>query len=482
MKQPAIKSSYRWIFVAAAAILGPISTSHAQQAQQQRQPVQGAKAQPKGAKGASTNLPVTLAGRALDANGKPIAGAKIYISTRTPQRKLLASTTSDADGKYQFSDLPLTIPGGPAVANRRVVARDNFYVFGQAEGFGFAWRPPLVFSGVVGALQHVELEQDLTFAPERKLRGTVVNENDEPIADAELDIRFTDNIPSQGNNSDFQVLSDAGVVPSELTQRTTDAQGKFEFTGLPADCRFRISIQSPPLANRTIVVATKDGVIDDDGKPLLTDGMTITLFQPMAVPIQVLYGDTGKPVANAHVSGGDLSNTFEGTTNAEGQVTLHLPPGHYQAGILAPLDEPYLSIDSMQQNTTQFEVERSPPEAPIVFRLPRAAVLEVSVIDPITGNGVPGFQLWQADATQPLNHGQVFYRSWNAANRATQVHFPQTDASGKLRALFPAGPCRIGVGFPQPPDGYEVLEPNGQEVNLQPGEPATLTFHAGKIR
>ena len=53
--------------------------------------------------------PINVSGRAIDADGKPIAGAKIYIASQRADWKRIGETTTDASGRYFFRNAPLPI-------------------------------------------------------------------------------------------------------------------------------------------------------------------------------------------------------------------------------------------------------------------------------------------------------------------------------------------------------------------------------------
>ena len=84
--------------------------------------------------------PITVTGRAVDLDGKPVAGARIYLASRRAEYRRVAETVADAEGRYAFRDVELPIE---RASRNAVGGRDegSFQVFGQAEGFGFAWRP-----------------------------------------------------------------------------------------------------------------------------------------------------------------------------------------------------------------------------------------------------------------------------------------------------------------------------------------------------
>jgi hypothetical protein len=82
--------------------------------------------------------PITLSGRALDLDGKPVAGDRVYLASLWADYKRIAETTTDAEGRYEFHRVPLPIERANTVPGRD---KGSFQVFGQADGLGFAWRP-----------------------------------------------------------------------------------------------------------------------------------------------------------------------------------------------------------------------------------------------------------------------------------------------------------------------------------------------------
>lgn len=53
--------------------------------------------------------PISVTGRATDPDGRPIPGARIYLSSRRADYKRVAETTTDAEGRYRFQEVPLPI-------------------------------------------------------------------------------------------------------------------------------------------------------------------------------------------------------------------------------------------------------------------------------------------------------------------------------------------------------------------------------------
>ena len=383
---------------------------------------------------ADETAPITVYGQTLDANFKPIASAKVYVASKSPNSKLLAETKSDAEGRYEFKDLKLPVERLHNGSSDEPAALAS-EVFGQADGYGFDWRggQSQFNDNPFAAPKFVaKIAINLIFPDAAKIGGRIVDEAGQPIAGAQLQIRYAGHVIRIGTKGDFdesdtpgergafESLEAKNIVPTGMIQRKSDDDGHFEFAGLPANCSFRIRVQANKFSDRTIWATAKESH-GGEGQPLFVDGMTVTLFKPIAVPVQVQYGDTDKPAAGVLVSGGNENCTFVETTDDQGRVTLQIPPGHYQASVLAALGSPYLSLDSMQQNAVEFDVERKQPAAPLVYRLPPAAVVEATLIDPITGAGVKGLKLWQSDPAMPLDHREIFYRSWEAATHVAHA-------------------------------------------------------------
>lgn len=437
--------------------------------------------------------PISLAGRALGPDGRPIAGANIYIASCYADWKRLAETETDDEGRYAFRDVPLPIEKANTNQGRDVGA---FEVFGQAKGLGFAWRPKKWYylerrdadalRDKTGDLPDQfaagdEISLDLKFSPAASLVGRVVDEKGAPITGTTLAIRYCE--PSGVTPGHmlfgFSALNQREDVPLEMKFRTTDAEGRFAFADLPQDCLFRIDVRPPGFPSRWVYAATSDEPQPDYQKsPVLTGQLELKFITPLEVPIQVAYGDTGEPAPKVLVQGGNAAASSHLTSDAEGRTVLRLPPGEYRLSLLPARGTPYLVTDE------NLVVGERAPAAPHVARLRPAGVIEIRVEDQETGEGLPDVDLWRevpapGGANGPPSRDLLSFRSWEVETRIAHVERPRTDANGRMRALVEPGKHTIGVGLAAYPREYEFTA-LGVKVECQAGETVEVTFKVRK--
>ena len=194
--------------------------------------------------------------------------------------------------------VPLPIECANTVTGRDVGV---FQVFGQAEGFGFAWRPQKWFyprpkpANITYEPEHrdppritrrtTRSSSTCNSPPAAHLSGTIVDDRGNPLPSVRLEIRACESLKVVDNvipGWTLDALNETDSVPASMKIRTTDAQGRFDFTGLPVDCRFWIHVRARGFPGRSFYAATTDGPQPDhDGTPVLTG------------EIKVRPGDTG---------------------------------------------------------------------------------------------------------------------------------------------------------------------------------------------
>jgi hypothetical protein len=418
----------------------------------------------------------------------------VYLASRQADYKRVGETTTDAGGRYEFHDAPLPIERANTPNSLAMLDSGSFQVFGQAEGFGFAWRPQKWFYPKPQPAnitfepegrdppEHFHANDkivlDLRFTPPAHLSGTIVDDRGHPLPNVRLELRNCESLVVVDNvipGWSLDALNERDSVPPSMKIRTTDTHGEFDFTGLPVDCRFRIDVRATGFPSRWLQAATSDAPQPEyQGSPVFTGHLKVTLATPLDVPVKVVFGDTGAPapkVAVSAVSAGDrLVSTLQ-TTDDRGLVTLRLPAGRYRRELLPARGTSYLVTND------ELVVGSKPAAGPVVATLRPAVVIEVTVVDAETGAGIPDVDLWeQKDPKRNVRGELLYFRSWEVATRIAWVERPRTDAGGKLRALVEPGKHRIGVGLNSYPRNYAVVETEGREVDCRPGETVPVWF------
>jgi len=373
-----------------------------------------------------------------------------------------------------------------------VSGRDSgsFEVFGQAEGLGFAWRPQKWFypQPKPASITYEpdpedppsryepgdKIELDLSFPRAAHVSGTIADGRGKPLAGVQLDMRVCESLTKRDNDGrgwTLDSLNAREIAPASMKLRTTDADGRFDFAGLPVNCVFEFDVWAKGYPGRRIYAATTDGPQPDRyGRPVLTGEIKLSLATPLDVPIKLVAADTGLPAAKARV-GASLGLVGDSrTTNDLGRATLRLPPGRYQMEYLPARGTLYLVTND------ELVVGPSAPAEPIVLKLKPAAVVEVTVVDAETGVGLADVDLWRQTANGGHRGELVCSRSYEVATRICWIDSPRTDARGILRTLMEPGKHRLTVGVESYPLGYSAVESGGQEVEAVAGETVRVKF------
>ncbi len=171
---------------------------------------------------------ITCTGKVTDAQGQPIAGAKVkfYEMTLADTRylqdaTLAAEATTKADGAFSFS--------------AGAESHDYRYGYIVAEKQGLA----LDFANW-DMRQNQEL--DIKLGQAKELAGVVVDENGKPISDATVSILLL-----RIGKREERVSVPRDLAPKLLTV-ITDTTGKFAFTNLPAEATAEFSVKKPARA------------------------------------------------------------------------------------------------------------------------------------------------------------------------------------------------------------------------------------------
>jgi beta-lactamase regulating signal transducer with metallopeptidase domain len=444
------------------------------------------------------NFPINVSGRAVNREGKPVAGATIYLASPRNRRRPLAETKTDASGDYRFEAIELPID--PADTNRRNDA-GFFEVFGIADGYAITWRPgkwvhpnseheddsnyryphdaPLTY----GRSDPIQL--DLTFGPPARLRGRVVDDLGKPIPNVHVEIRYSDpgwdheDYSLMSSGFQFESLNESELVPPHIKTRKTDRDGRFEFHRLPADHRFRIDVHPPGNASRWIFAATHDGVKGDlRGHTVVYSGDFELVFpRPQTVTVRVKYGDTGQAAAKLFVEAYNGEGSDWKTSDSEGRVNLRLPPGNYTLSMCPALNTAYVNTE------TKITIGPNSSSELIEATIDAAATINLIVRDAENGRPLSNVDFWTATVVSRPDDRRVYgYRAWEVETSISHYVSPRTDRDGRARVFIKPGVYAIGVGSETYPPGYEPVDEMPREITCELGKPLSVEFKMQRAR
>jgi protocatechuate 3,4-dioxygenase beta subunit/peroxiredoxin len=219
---------------------------------------------------------ITYTGKVIDEQGQPIGDAKVSLHQITYSVtvfsydfKLVQEVGTKADGAFSFAMVAGTDGHRQAI------------ILAEKQNLAVGW-------------DNWEMQQDkqtdITLCQPKQLSGFVIDENSNPIADAEVSISFA--LAGQGDDRRYLMNQ---VAPHLLTVNT-DAAGRFTFERLPADATFEFGTKKAGRA----AVSTFNNAGYQGGKLQFVPGQTdIKLIVPIEAKIEgtVVEKTSGKPVA-----------------------------------------------------------------------------------------------------------------------------------------------------------------------------------------
>jgi hypothetical protein len=258
-----------------------------------------------------------VAGRVLDAaTGAPIAGATVALWTFAERD----TVTTGADGTFHHPRFPARAPSQQIAARAAGYGASARYLRIAEDG---SWKLPAPSPGEASLKGTGTPWVELGLVPELVVRGSVVDEQGRPLADARISAEgFYHVLPS--------------VAARDLALATSDAAGHFELAGLRSDIGHSLLIEAAGCAHELVELAgdatehalaplvlaretvLAGAAIDADGLPLA--GVEVVLrTEPAPLPVQ----RPGSLDVPARVQGRELRVT----TTAEGTFLFeHLAP------------------------------------------------------------------------------------------------------------------------------------------------------------
>lgn len=238
---------------------------------------------------------LTVSGKILDPKGKPIAGAVFHGATPQPP--------SSADGAYTLRGLSLDQESHFLVVHAQ-----------RALGTKLVIEPPK---------DQPRLNRDVTMQPGHSVQSRVLDEQNQPVANANVSLAAHILLSRRGNGFRVQMVPVFGPV-------STDAEGKFALPPLVINGGYTIRVSAPGYAGAQARLR-----VEADKPPTIPD---ITLVANNLTIAGVIVDQTGKPLKgieawiqarNAAIA--DHQRTQSMRTDKQGRFYFSdLPKGEYR--------------------------------------------------------------------------------------------------------------------------------------------------------
>jgi protocatechuate 3,4-dioxygenase beta subunit len=311
--------------------------------------------------GLQSNPAITtqVRGRVLGPDGKPVAGAKLYLGavseSNTGQRMLhvrrgdheemkpAVRATSDSDGhfRFTFSNAELMAMDGGDLMD--VDHRDLLgEVMAVAPGHGCGW---VEIDSAAGELT-IRLVDDLP------VEGCILDSDGHPVAGARIRMIGIGAAPREDSSALLDAVQKGhgftlgkvwnGSLPGRPTITTTGRDGRFQLSGIGRDRLVRICIEGPSIATAFHWVMTRTG--ETVKQRDWWNNIFAASFEFVGQPGRWITGTvrnktTGKPMAGVSVSLGGRDALIRTVTDNSGHYDLRgVPKGPTYWVVAAPDD------------------------------------------------------------------------------------------------------------------------------------------------
>jgi RNA polymerase sigma factor (sigma-70 family) len=397
---------------------------------------------------------LAVRGRVLDPDGKPVAGAKLYLhDSKLGDRDYLVRATSGEDGRFEFT-----------------AARPAGRVMAVAGGFGCAWAPVGETDG--GRELTLRLVKDVPVS------GRVLDREGRPVAGARVRVaelaaypgedlaKMIEHFSNRGWPGDSEKSWD-GPLPGQPRVWTTAADGRFRLAGLGRERTVRLFVEGPGIQYTAVTVMTRaaDPVTGPRGDR--QSKVYGAAFDYLAAPSRTIRGVvrdkvTGKPVAG--VTFWSYLTSHRPQTDAEGRYEmLGCPKSEAYALYLEPPDGRHFRIQVRVRDTLGLE----PLTADV--DLPSGVLVQGRVLARASGKPVPGVRIaYYAVFPNPKVGRLDDYHEYEGLSIAT------SGADGSYAITVFPGPGVLTAAA-QPPSAYRPALVTPEEVaDFLPDRPKDL--------
>jgi RNA polymerase sigma factor (sigma-70 family) len=420
----------------------------------------------------------TYRGRVLGDDGKPYAGARIYLDYPTGgERSLKQKTVSDKDGRFRFRMRQEEFQSTYKEPWKRAS------IAAVAPGHGPIW----AWAGKPEQAANLTLR----LAPDLPVKGRVLDLQGKPVPGVTVWIATVYYATDRdGKSIPYDTPEDkkysGGLMPIYLLlpKFVTDKDGKVEIHGLGRDRLFDTYFSGPTIESRKGQLVTRPqkartvpgtGRYDRHGPP--TQFQYGAEFVHVAAPCRPICGvvrdaDTGKPLAGVYVSKPfqrDDVPSASATSDTQGRYNLlGLPPAHvHDLQVRPAANMPYLPA-----NVRARAADTGLTPLVLDIRLKRQQTVEGRVTERRTGKPVRGWIEYRPLADNPhLKKAPKL-----AENRFGSQSIVSTslDAAGRFMLPVLPGKAVLVVRADEPHLPVRIDPANAERTLLDKSDPELL--------
>ncbi len=290
-----------------------------------------------------TENKVTCSGKVVDAEGRPIAGAKVTAY------EMIFDGLAGNFKLFQEAEMTTAEDGAFTFTSGQKPERSRFhqcYIVAAKHGLALGW---------VSWKMREDAEKNIELGKPTRLEGVIVDEAGAPVAGAEVRANFYQTMETVDGERKTEWMP--GIAPLNELGTFTDRQGRFSFGNVPED--FGVDL-----------LVTKEGKAvtytqTPDRKPAFKTGQTdIKVVLPAEARIEgeLVYERTGKGVARTRFAVvAEFSNLFYYrfvcSTDDEGRFSVGgLRSGRY---LIRNGGFPHTEVDVKSGKTTKLTVQRT---------------------------------------------------------------------------------------------------------------------------
>ncbi|HKB06111.1 MAG TPA: carboxypeptidase regulatory-like domain-containing protein, partial [Gemmataceae bacterium] len=298
---------------------------------------------------------ITFAGRVVDADAKPVAGAKVLLvngfNSRDPRAVPTLEATADSEGRFRIA------------LDRPRVGFSSPTLLASSDGFGL---------GFLDVTDKGVTDVELRLSGDLPVRGRIIDLQGKPVVGATVRVVDVAEDKAGDLSAWAKKAEETGVrltlmtildtLPRKIRGRSrplpgvrlaiTDERGRFTLTGIGRERLATLRVEGPGIATTDVTVLTQPGPsgqfkLDYGDSELRRHPFYRPPFDYVAAPSQQFEGrvtdkETGKPIADVRLLAWSGSATVEAKTDKDGRYRLDgLPPGRTWIDFYPPRGVPY---------------------------------------------------------------------------------------------------------------------------------------------